>query len=103
MDRAQIPGRVIVTSRAYERIAAAVSAEALGVPRRAASARVRDDAGRIAAEVSAGARVGGESILARAARTREVVAARLTDLTGASVSDVRIHLTHHIDDDRRTS
>lgn len=103
MDRAQIPGRVVVTSRAYERITAAVSSEALGIPRRAATARVRDDAGRISAEVSAGARVGEETILARAARTRDLVSTRLADLTGATVSDVRIHLTHLIHDDRRTS
>jgi len=102
-DRGPIPGRVVVTSRAYERITAAVSADALGIPRREAKARVRDDHGRLAAEVTAGAPQGGGPIVDRAARARDEVAGRIADLTGATVSTVRIRISHLIDHDRRTS
>lgn len=103
MDRAHIPGRVVISARAYERIAAAASAEALGIARREAGATIHDDRGRLRADVRAGVTIGPEPIVGRVAAARATIAARVTELTGATVSDVRVRLTHLISDDRRAS
>jgi uncharacterized alkaline shock family protein YloU len=103
MDATGIPGRVTIASRAYERIAAASAAEALGIPRRSARARVRDERGRMVAEVTAGVASGGEPIVDRARTAQSTSADRLTELTGATVDRVRVHITHVIDSERRVS
>jgi uncharacterized alkaline shock family protein YloU len=101
MDATGIPGRVTIASRAFERIAAASAAEALGVPRRSARARVRDDRGRLVAEVTAAVATGGAPVVERARAAQSASAERLTHLTGATVDRVRVHLTHVIDPERR--
>lgn len=118
MDAAEIAGRVTITARAYERIAAAVAADALGVPSRDPKATVRDEQGRLRADISSGidpsgmdssgtdsrgSDPAGRSVVATAARARSLVTERLTALTGADVVRVRIHLTHVVRNERRAS
>ncbi|KZE89126.1 hypothetical protein [Microbacterium sp. TNHR37B] len=108
MDATEIAGRVTITARAYERIAAAVAADALGVPPRDPKATVRDEQGRLRADVSSGidprrADPAGRGVVAAAVRARRLVAERLNALTGADVARVRIHLTHVVDTERRAS
>lgn len=118
MNAAEIAGRVTIAARAYERIAAAVAADALGVPSRDPKATVRDEQGRLRADISSGIdpnRIdpsgidpsggdpAGRSVVAAAARARSLVAERLSALTGADVARVRIHLTHVVQNERRAS
>ncbi len=113
MNAAEIAGRVTIAARAYERIAAAVAADALGVPSRDPKATVRDEQGRLRADISSGidpngidpsgGDPAGRSVVAAAARARSLVAERLSALTGADVARVRIHLTHVVQNERRAS
>ncbi len=98
-----IGGRVVIAARAYERIAAAAAADALGVDRGDASAKVRDDRGRLHAEISSAISRGDEPILARAERARRETSQRLHDLTGATVADVTLGIHRSIDTGRRTT
>lgn len=113
MNSAEIAGRVTIAARAYERIAAAVAADALGVPSRDPKATVRDEQGRLRADISSGidpngidpsgGDPAGRSVVAAAARARSLVAERLSALTGADVARVRIHVTHVVQNERRAS
>jgi hypothetical protein len=99
---APVPGRVSITSRAYEHLVRAIAADALGVGRRTGSVRVSDDRGRLAIEVTGAVRGEGAPVLQQIGRARDTVAARTAALTGAEVSRVRFHITSVTTSGRRT-
>lgn len=101
-------GRTTISSRALDRVAAAVSAEALGVDTGQVSVDLADHAGdlaiavrspirvpplrRIQADASAVERSGG-TLLERAAQAQEQIGTRVGALTGSSVARVTVRLT----------
>jgi hypothetical protein len=101
----EIPGRVVVTARAQERVLAALAADELGIPLRSAKARVSDDAGRLAAEIAAPARVTPEGVplLSLIEEARSRVTTDGADLTGAEISRVTVRITGVDNDSRRVS
>lgn len=100
---ARVPGRITITTRTFEKLAAAIVADALGVPARDARASVRDERGAISADIATGVATGSDDVLGAAERAREHARTRLAELTGARVADVRLRLTHLIDQRKRTS
>ncbi|WP_292831257.1 hypothetical protein [Microbacterium sp.] len=94
----QLPGRVMIAARAYERVAATVIADELGVAARGARAVVRDADGAIAADLTCGIGLGEAPIAQRAARARTRTAERLAEITGARVADVRLRVSHVVDE-----
>lgn len=103
MDARELPGVVTIAARAYERVAAAVIADELGVAARSARATVRDANGSIAAELTSAIALGDVPIAQRAAQARARTAERLSVLTGARVADVRLRITAVADHARRVS
>lgn len=105
MDAASIPGRVVISSTAFERVFAAVAADALGVAASSASARVRDDRGSLHAEITSPVNVspGGADVLSLADRARAEIARTGSRLTGANVSGSRIRITRITTSSRRIS
>ncbi|MDQ1131201.1 hypothetical protein [Microbacterium sp. SORGH_AS_0888] len=91
---AAVPGRVVVTAAAYQRVLGAVAADALGVPRRVPRVRVSDEAGSLRAEVRSPVRVrAGETVLALARDASARVQEEGSRLTGAAVATGHIHIT----------
>jgi len=103
MDAARIPGRVAISARAYERVAAAVLADELDVAARVAHASVRDAGGALALDLASGIRADGAPVATRAADARTRTAERVAYLTGARVGDVRLRITHLITAERSPS
>ncbi|KIC58474.1 hypothetical protein [Microbacterium hominis] len=103
MDAARIPGRVTISARAYERVAAAVLADELGVPARASRAHVRDAGGALALDLTSGIRADGDPIAASAAAARARTGERVSALTGAVVGDIRLRITHLVTQNRSSS
>lgn len=93
----------MIAARAYERVAAAVIAEELGVPPRFARASVRDERGGIAADLTCSVGMSDIPIAQQAKDARTRAAGRLADLTGAQVAGVRLRITDIIDEKRRTA
>lgn len=92
-ERPVVPGRVSISSRAYEQLLRAIAAEALSVPRRDGTVRVSDDGGRLVVDVTGAVRGDGVPVLQRIGEARETVARRAAALTGAEVARVRFHIT----------
>jgi uncharacterized alkaline shock family protein YloU len=88
-----IPGRAIITARAYEQLVRAVAGEALGVGPHDSSVRLSDAAGRLAIDVDGPIRGDGPPVLERIETARDTIATRVTTLTGAAVERVDIHIT----------
>lgn len=103
MDARGLPGRITIAARAYERVAAAVIADELGVAARSARATVRDANGAIAAELTSAIVLGDTPIAQRASDARARTAERLSALTGARVADVRLRITAVTERERRVS
>lgn len=110
-------GRTRITSRALERVAAAVTGEAFEAPGDRVTVDLTDHDGALDITVSTGIRtislgraiddpgaidrLGG-SILQRAERAEETIRDRVGELTGSTVRQVRIHLTTaHVQQERR--
>lgn len=103
MAAPDLPGRVAISARAYERVAAAVVADELGVPVRAARASVSDEGGAISARLTSAIALGETPLATLAARARARTAERLSSLTGARVADVRLRITEAVEPQRRVS
>ena len=105
MDAASIPGRVVISSRAFERVFAAIAADALGVSASSTTAQVRDDRGSLHAEITSPVSVtpGGADVLSLVDRARADLARTGARLTGADVSGSRIRITRITTPSRRTS
>lgn len=103
MTAPQLPGRIAISARAYERVAAAVAADELGVAVGEARATVRDSGGAISAQLTSPVALADAPIADHAARARTRTAERLASLTGARVADVRLRITGVVDSRRRVS
>lgn len=101
-------GRTRVTARAIDRVATAVAADELGVAARSVSVAVSDDSGLLELVVDSPLRVpalsrvrddpeavklGGGTVLERAARAQDGIRGRVSELTGSRVSRVTVRLT----------
>jgi hypothetical protein len=98
---ASVPGRAVITSRAYENLVRAVASSALGVPPRRSTVRVADGGGRLDIQISGSISGEGMPVLERIDRTRTTVAEQTTALTGATVGTVAVHITDIRFDERR--
>ncbi|MBF4561602.1 hypothetical protein ITJ43_05575 [Microbacterium sp. VKM Ac-2870] len=98
--RTPAAGRITVAARAYERVAAAVLADELGVPVRITRASVRDAGGALAVDLTSGIRGDGPPVAAAAASARTRTGERLAALTGARVGDIRLRITHLVTPER---
>lgn len=101
-------GRNRVTSKALNRIVAAVTADALGVTAGRVGVQLADEKGLLVLTVSTPIRVvalsrvhagpavvdrSGGSIIDRAARAQEVIRDRVNELTGSAIGRVTVRLT----------
>lgn len=101
-------GRTTISARALDRVAAAVSADALGVDAREVSVSLTDHAGDLAIDVRSPIRIlslarvaadphavdrSGGTILERAAQAQERIGSRVGQLTGSTVGPVVVRLT----------
>jgi hypothetical protein len=101
-------GRTTISSRALDRVAAAVSAEALGVGSGQVSVDLSDHSGDLAIAVRSPIRIpplrriqadpatlerSGGTLLERAAQAQEQIGSRVGELTGSSVGSVTVRLT----------
>lgn len=116
-DQAAARGRTRITARALERVAAAVTGEALGSPGDRITVDLSDHEGALDVAVTTGIRTVslthvleepraierlGGSVLARAAAAEDVIRNRVTELTGSAVRQVQIHLTSvHVQQEKR--
>lgn len=96
-------GRTTITARAYERVAAAVLADELGVPVGVTRASVRDAGGALAVDLTSGIRSDGPPVVTAAASARTRTGERLSVLTGARVGDIRLRITHLVTAERSAS
>jgi sugar (pentulose or hexulose) kinase len=105
MAAPSVPGRVVVTARAHERVMTALAADALGIPVSRARVRVHDDAGALGARVTAAASVGPGTppLITRIDATRRRLAEEGSRLTGATVSHVSVRITDTITESRRVT
>jgi hypothetical protein len=102
------PGRTVVSARAIERVVRAVTAEQFGVQAKAVSADLTDDAGRLDLAVRTAIRVvpirrvreddaaigrSGGSIVDRARHGETVIAERVREITGSTVSRLSLRFT----------
>jgi uncharacterized alkaline shock family protein YloU len=99
--RADIPGHVRVTPRAYERLLVAASSRSMGVGPRNVSVSVADESGRLVVHVTGAVSGEGASVLERISQVRRDVAEQAERLTGAAVTRVTVHITRIVFDDRR--
>ncbi|MBN9154818.1 MAG: hypothetical protein J0J05_12625 [Microbacterium sp.] len=92
---AALPGRVVVTTRAQQRVFAALAAEELGATARATRVALSDDLGRVRARITAPASMRPEdgALLTRVAAARRRVAEDGARLTGAAIGSVLVHVT----------
>ncbi|MCS5720172.1 hypothetical protein N1027_18730 [Herbiconiux sp. CPCC 205763] len=99
-------GRNRVTSKALNRVVAAVTADALGVQVNRVGVHLADERGLLALTVTAPIRVvslarrrsglldrTGGSIVERAARAQETIRDRVNELTGSAIGRVTVRLT----------
>jgi hypothetical protein len=101
-----IPGRVVVTARAFERVFAALAADELGGGTRGTRVRVSDANGLLAADIEGpvDASGAGSSVLGRVESARGRIASDGAALTGATLSRVSVRVTDIVDvPQRRTS
>jgi hypothetical protein len=99
---AAIPGRVVVTRRALSRVLAAVAAEPLGVAPSRVRVDLADESARLAVRVAAPAATPDGSLRDVGAAVRTAVLADGARITGAEIGSVRVRITGHDDDGRRT-
>jgi hypothetical protein len=90
---ASVPGRTVITVRAFENLVLAVASSALGVPPRRSSVRVADGGGRLDIQISGSISGDGVPVIERIDRTRTTVADQTAALTGATVGTVAVHIT----------
>ena len=95
MSGTAIPGRIVVTAKAQKRVLQALAASELGVAARVPRVDVRDDAGRLAADVTSTAALSEERgpLLAVIESTRRRLAADGERLLGADISHIAVHIT----------
>lgn len=93
---APVPGRVVITARAQERVFRALAADELGVPVKSAKVRVADDAGRIAADITSPAMTGPRTapLLSLIESTRRRLLDDGARITGAEISKVAVRITN---------
>jgi hypothetical protein len=88
-----MPGRSVISSRAYEQLIRAVAGEALGVGRRESAVRVSDAGGRLAIAITGPAGGDGQPVVELVESARATITERTVALTGAAVGEVSIHIT----------
>ncbi|GAA2175601.1 hypothetical protein GCM10009846_26140 [Agrococcus versicolor] len=97
-----IPGRVSIEPRAIRAIVEAATADTFRTARKGVKAKVHADHGRLEVEIAT-PYGGAEPVLGAAARGRDAVSARSSELTGARFDRVRVRITGltQLDDRRR--
>lgn len=89
-----VRGRTAIASRAYEQLITALAADALSVGARSLSVRVSDERGGLHITVTGPVRASGTPVLTRVGNARSSLATRTTELTGAQVQRVTVHVTN---------
>lgn len=107
-EKSPVRGTTTVSSRALGRLVSAVAADALGVTARDVRVNLSDSDGLLAIRVRTGIRstallfvrrtrervqAGAGTLVRRAADAQTTIRERVTELTGAEVAHVLVHLT----------
>ena len=99
--RPAAPGTVVIRSRAFEHVFAALAARTLGVAPGAVAARIGDARGLVTVDIRAPYSARDRSVVATAAEVQRVIRDEGGALSGAHVGEVTVRITGVVPTPRR--